>query len=43
MKPKIFTTMLFAAALCGCGDNTEVSKLTLAKDGKTEYTFIHEF
>ena len=43
MKPKIFTTMLFAAALCGCGDNTEVSKLTLAKDGKTEYTIIHEF
>ena len=46
MKQKIFTTMLFAAALCGCSsarNGADAAKLTLAKDGKTEYTIIHEF
>ena len=47
MKQKIFTTMLFAAALCGCNsapeDGAGAAKITLAKDGKTEYTIIHEF
>ena len=39
--------MLFAAALCGCNSAPDrdagAAKITLAKDGKTEYTIIHEF
>ena len=48
MKHKFFTSMLFAAALCGCsstknGGDAKAPQLALAKDGKTEYTIIYEF